>query len=757
MDAGEMPRTMRCQRHSRATSIGRIPRPCLIHTWYDNLGDMLTAADDNSSYTFTYNVLGQQTSADNNGSGPSGVTGTRGVPDVLLTASYDTLGDRTALDATVGPSGSGTADFQNAYAFDSFGNETQVTQSGETGGNAVADKLVNFTYTANNQVDTIDRYSDLNATSLVATSAYGYDDLGRVTSLNQGNTSSGTAYAGYTWTYDADSQVKTFANSQYSTEDSNYTYDNDGQLTTAAPPSGTSSTASNSLANAYDANGNATTLDGATATITTNNQLQSDGTYDYYYDNNGNIVRQVTIATGAEIDNVYDVRDRLTSVTNKDSSGRITQVVNYSYDMFGDLIGRSLTVNTYTGASTTPTTSTTTTGHFVFDVATGGLVLEFDGGGNLTGRVLNGPAADQVLATESVSSLTTAGSVEWLLPDNENTTRDIVDNNGALQDHLTYNAFGALTSQAGPAVAAATDLIFGGYTGAFYDSATGLSYHNDPKSGTIGRWYNAATQRWLTQDPIFPLSGPNPYEYCDNATTNSCDPTGLADTNAAQPLVLLIRNPDVPSTSGQGHVSILVVDPVTGAGVVYDGVGPHQGDLNALLGTTFAKSPMPTRETLTKEEVLKRFGSQLAAAGYYGGEGGAGFHPGIGRSQYDALLKRYGAGHTGTQVTEVPVVSGSYAGVVGMMDHARSITPQIPYYKATGPNSNTYAHQLILNSGLTDVYPPDGAAGYNYNYNQGDCTYAPPGYMDRGDKGYPQPTRPVQPPGTATLVGRPLN
>jgi RHS repeat-associated protein len=41
MDAGEMPRTMRCQRHSRATSIGRIPRPCLIHTWYDVSNDLI--------------------------------------------------------------------------------------------------------------------------------------------------------------------------------------------------------------------------------------------------------------------------------------------------------------------------------------------------------------------------------------------------------------------------------------------------------------------------------------------------------------------------------------------------------------------------------------------------------------------------------------------------------------------------------------------------------------------------------------------
>jgi YD repeat-containing protein len=54
---------------------------------YDNLGDMLTAADDFSSYAFAYNALGQQTSVDNNGSGPDGDTGTAGVPDVLLASN----------------------------------------------------------------------------------------------------------------------------------------------------------------------------------------------------------------------------------------------------------------------------------------------------------------------------------------------------------------------------------------------------------------------------------------------------------------------------------------------------------------------------------------------------------------------------------------------------------------------------------------------------------------------------------------------
>ena len=75
----------------------------------------------------------------------------------------------------------------------------------------------------------------------------------------------------------------------------------------------------------------------------------------------------------------------------------------------------------------------------------------------------------------------------------------------------------------------------------------------------------------------------------------------------------------------------------------------------------------------------------------------------------------------------------------GRIDKARAITPQLPRYQAAGPNSNTYAHQLLLNTGFTDVYPPDGATGYNYNYNQGEYSDLPPGYIDRGDRGYPPP------------------
>ena len=149
------------------TSTAETDQTNAIAYTYDNLGHMLTAADDFSSYEFSYNVLGQQISSSNDGSGASGTTGTAGVPQVVLDSTYDALGNRKTLDASIGPTGSSVADFQNAYFYDGFGRESQVTQSGASGGsaNAVADKLVNFSYNLDNQYTEIDRYDDLTGSS----------------------------------------------------------------------------------------------------------------------------------------------------------------------------------------------------------------------------------------------------------------------------------------------------------------------------------------------------------------------------------------------------------------------------------------------------------------------------------------------------------------------------------------------------------------------------------------------------------------
>ena len=64
---------------------------------YDADGELLTAQDtyaspnagESSGYTYAYNSLGEEISVDNNA---AGTTGTPGVPDVVLSSSYDADG-----------------------------------------------------------------------------------------------------------------------------------------------------------------------------------------------------------------------------------------------------------------------------------------------------------------------------------------------------------------------------------------------------------------------------------------------------------------------------------------------------------------------------------------------------------------------------------------------------------------------------------------------------------------------------------------
>jgi RHS repeat-associated protein len=78
------------------------------------------------------------------------------------------------------------------------------------------------------------------------------------------------------------------------------------------------------------------------------------------------------------------------------------------------------------------------------------------------------------------------------LGDNQGTIRDLVrynsgTGNTSVVDHLTYSAFGA------PLSGLAADFLFG-YTGRFYDQATGLQRN-------LNRWYDPSVGKWLSEDP----------------------------------------------------------------------------------------------------------------------------------------------------------------------------------------------------------------------------------------------------------------
>ena len=316
-----------------------------------------------------------------------------GGPAVQLIYTFNDAGECSGVTASIGGSVdssgdySGSAlDYQNTYGYDANGELTQIIQTGQTGGNAVASKEIDLTYNAAGQFQTITRYEN---GQLVAETDYTYNSAGQLTSLvhQQGSNvlasyaytyGAGTALAsavqpvtptvwtpgGATLPFDDPSQIDLSSLDQspspasllasVTSVDGTATYSCDamGQLTaascTGAQPSETYS---------WDANGNPT---GSGNVIGPDNEILSDGTYNYAYNADGDCNR-TDIATGAVTDYTWDARNRLVGVTDKTSADQITRTVTYVYDVeTAALVKRSRRTAAAAPRQSTPRTMLTT-------------------------------------------------------------------------------------------------------------------------------------------------------------------------------------------------------------------------------------------------------------------------------------------------------------------------------------------------------------------------------------------------------------
>jgi hypothetical protein len=104
-------------------------------------------------------------------------SGTPSIPHVVLASAYDAMNDRTQLTATV----ASTADFLNTYSFDAMQRLTEETQLGQTGGNGVSPKGVDFAYNLDSQLTSAIRFDPTTASPhpdiAVGTYSYGCDRL----------------------------------------------------------------------------------------------------------------------------------------------------------------------------------------------------------------------------------------------------------------------------------------------------------------------------------------------------------------------------------------------------------------------------------------------------------------------------------------------------------------------------------------------------------------------------------------------------
>ncbi|MCA9135403.1 MAG: DUF4595 domain-containing protein [Planctomycetales bacterium] len=459
---------------------------------YDKVGNLTSVTDDFSGLEFTYDARDRVGSVDN--------ALTPDAPHVVLGYTYDGVGNVTSVSDTI----EGTPGATTSYQYDALNRQTQINQSGS----GVSDKRVDFLYNALGQFASIDRFSDLLGTQPVVRTAYTYDDLNRLVDLRHSNAATDVAF--YEYEYDSSSRITSINDIDGLTT---YSYDARDQLIGADRSDGD---VRGDESYTYDANGNRieSHLHGDGYVTGAANRLLSDGTYNYEYDNEGNMILRTEIATGDYRVFQWDHRNRLVSVSDFLTNGDPVQRVEFEYDAFGRRIAKS--VDQTIGDAAAPSIV-----YFVYD--RDHVLLDFvDEDGDsivdpvLSVRYLHGPQIDQVLAQEVQPS-----NVEWILTDHLGSTRALVDVTGMISQRLDYDSFGDVIIEPGDGTGSRYL-----YTGREYDHELGVFYYR-------ARYYDQSVGRFLSEDPLsFGAEDSNNYRYVQNDPISNVDPTGLKATTA---------------------------------------------------------------------------------------------------------------------------------------------------------------------------------------------------------------------------------
>ncbi|WP_353928958.1 Ig-like domain-containing protein [Okeanomitos corallinicola TIOX110] len=586
----------------------------VINYSYDKASNQTTVNDKFSSLAFTYDNRDRLLSVNN--------AGTPGFANVALNYTYDKLGNILSVVDTINNIAGGN----NSYTYDALNRLTQLTQSG----NNVSDKRVDFAYNSLGQYTSINRYANLTGTQLVNGTSYTYDSLNRLTNLNHSNGTNNVAF--YNYVYDAASRITQITDIDGITD---YTYDNRAQLTGANHSNANNPDESYT----YDANGNRITssIHGNGYVTGEGNRLLSDGTYNYEYDNEGNLTKQTEITTGKVQELTWDYRNRLIAIVDKDAEGNETQRVEFTYDAFNRRIAKAVDTNPQ---DTTPAVVT----QFIYDAQD--VLLEFvdsDGaGGNqpvLDTRYLHGAGVDQVLAQES------GGNVVWHLTDHLGTVRDLVNNSGAVVNHFVYDSFGQVISESNSAID--TRYLF---TGREFDQEIGLYYYR-------ARYYDANTGRFLSEDPIgFAGGDVNLYRYVFNSPVNLNDPSG--ETAVAAPVIFI---------PGVGQVILIGVVIIGGAIIISEILDNTNVDSPADTATDAVENLKPPGNC-TRQEWYQL---QQAVSNAKGATQGKGCRPGMDRATALANAALFEAEAAARDAINTRCFGGGNAGHRIAADNAR--------------------------------------------------------------------------------------
>ncbi|MBQ7190163.1 MAG: hypothetical protein IJR99_12175 [Kiritimatiellae bacterium] len=327
------------------------------------------------------------------------------------------------------------------------------------------------------------RYRKTNA---AFTAAREYDVLDRVTNVVYA-ARDGTPLYALSYAYDPDGLVtRRVVVSASGAVTNSYAYDGLARLVSESDSLG------NSASCAYDLCGNrlsVTTPSGTVSSAYTHNRRDAD-----MYDAGGRVTRTVN-GRGQLLDLAWNLQGELVSVS---TNGVFAE--GYAYDPMGRRIATTDSSGTvyhaYDGI------------HCVADLAPDGTLLR----SHTWGSGIDNLLAVTLYGGDSTNTL-------YAVTDPLGTVHALVGTNGTSQLWFTYDSWGNITVASQPLSFSASQLRFT-WQGREYSHATALYSFR-------ARWYDPASGRWLSKDPIGLEGGLNLYEAFGNNPVCFRDPEGL--------------------------------------------------------------------------------------------------------------------------------------------------------------------------------------------------------------------------------------
>jgi RHS repeat-associated protein len=432
---------------------------------YDNATDWLTAVTFGGlSKKYIYNQDGTLQSFTK----PDNIT--------VLNSTYDNLG-RVLSDGI------------NSYTYDANLRLSTITK--------INGKTLTYTYDGFNRVTAVD-YNDF-ANNKVQ---YGYDANGNITSMT---------YPGgkkVIYTYDGLNRM-TSVLADWVSKKINYTYRKDDLLQSVSYPNGMTTTFT------YDAAGRQTAK-----TTTRSNGITIAG-YSFVLDNIGNITQETKsepyqdIPLKAETTNYsYNTANRIqtagTTDFKFDNNGNTTDrgTLKYTWDASDKITSGDGLTYEYDGLGNRRAAGTK---RYMMDImGMGNVLAECDASGNPTAYYLHGLGLEARILPNS--------TIEYYVSDYRGSTVAMVDESANITHKYQYDEFGNIAQQQ------ETDYNPFRYVGKY-----GVMYENDHLVYMRARYYDPTIGRFMSEDPIWST---NLYPYGDNNPFSMIDPSGNISTSA---------------------------------------------------------------------------------------------------------------------------------------------------------------------------------------------------------------------------------